>query len=81
MSEIVWDQILEKDGILISVRIENDEPDSFTFYEDGPLPPNVCGVSPNHFRSRKEAVSYAQGNYLAGRRTFGWRVRLPPFPE
>jgi hypothetical protein len=81
MSEIVWDQSLEKDGILLSIQIVKNGHSSFTLSEGRPLPPGVAGVEPKHFQSKEEAMTYVEEHYIPGRRTFGWSIKLPPFPN
>ncbi len=75
MSSIVWDQSLEKGGILLCIQITEDGPNSFTFSEQGPLPPGVAGMEPRSFKTKNEAMRYAEENYIPGRRTQGWQLK------
>jgi hypothetical protein len=81
MSETIWDQCLERNGILLCTQIVKDRPKSFTFSEGRPLPLDVVGVEPRHFGSKEEAVRFAEENYIPGRRTRGWVPKLRPFPD
>jgi hypothetical protein len=81
MQEIVWDQCLEKDGISLCSQIVKYGTNSFTFSEGRPLPPGVSGVEPRQFGSKDEAMKFVEENYIPGRRTFGWNLKLPSYPE
>jgi hypothetical protein len=80
MTEIVWDQCLERKGLLLFINVVKKGPNHFTFLEGEPLPPDVAGVKPKDFESKEQAMIYVEENYLPGRRTFGWKLTLPPFP-
>jgi hypothetical protein len=75
MSQIVWEEFLEKGGLLLSIQITEDGLNSFIFSEQTPLPPGVAGMEPRHFKSKEDAVKYAEQNYIPGRRTQGWRLK------
>ncbi len=75
MSKIVWGKLLEKDTFRLFIQVTKKGPDTFTFSEEGPLPPSMVGMEARSFKTEKEAIEYAEGNYIPGRRTQGWRLK------
>lgn len=75
MSRIVWDQFLEKRGLLVCVQIVECGPNSFIFSESDPLPPDALGIRPREFWTRDEATKWVEGDYIPGRRAQGWKLK------
>lgn len=74
----MWEKLLEKPGFAVFIQIaEEENPKTFTFSEEGSLPPGETLMGKKDFGTKDEAIKYAEENYIPGRRTRGWTLKEP----